>query len=159
VESLRNEPLIVDSGRVGAWQLRYEGKTSVVSISGIVVANLGANDYFGMSLTARQFRNSVWGDQIPYLPHVDIAGWYRRSFSFGLSVEPRVSYAGARPAVLTGGTRLPAVAMVALRLEMPVLRSVRFFLVADNLADHRYEVWRGYRGKPLSVILGGSYQW
>ena len=159
VSSLRDEPLLADSAQAGVWIMRYEGTTSVVSVTASAVANLSANDYFAISGTVRRFHNSVWSEHVPYRPKVEVSGWYRRTFAFGLSVEPSVAFSGDRETSLAGDSRLPGVPMAALRVEWEALRAVRLFLKAENILDRRYEVWRGYRGKPLTILLGASYQW
>ena len=159
MKSVVDYPLYADSVSRGVWLLAYGGRTTIATISGEIFAKLQANDYFASQFVVTVSHNSVSGNNVPYLPDLELESRYvRRIVDRVTAIATLTLIHIRRDNVVNVGT-LPSILLIGLRGEYQILQQSTAFLEIQNLLDQKYEYWKGYQENPLTISAGISFRW
>ncbi len=158
-EALRDVPLYADTAGRGVWTHLYEGRTTRVVLAGDIVANITPIDYFAVGGSISSCSNDAWGGEIPYIPREEASVAYSRVILQRFTVTAEAAFHGRRATERGGGGGLASFVTMNLRTEAVLSRNFRIALATENVLDRKYEVWKGYRGRPLFLGIEVRYCW
>lgn len=143
--------------RSGLFAPRYAAATST-TMAGDFFLELTSRDMVALQASVANTTLDSTGAQAPYVPKVEGEAMYvKRLEGIPLTVTGSLKYVGARNDDMN--VELKGAVLLGLKGRYDFTRTVYATLTAENLADQRYELWRGYgeRGVFIAIGAGISY--
>jgi hypothetical protein len=142
------------------WSVVYGGTTRITSLTGEILLDLTTNDRVTGTATMLSSHNSDTGEQVPYLPPIQVSSSYLHQFPFGLSMQVSARFVGRRPFDLYSSSRkLDSYFLLGANIEYRVVKNFILFLQLNNIFDERYSVWNRYQEVPFTALGGFSVKW
>ncbi len=149
----------VDSARVGLWDAWYDGVSTVYSAEGDLMWQVSDADLLTAGIHTLASKNSVTGEELPYLSPLLVDGSAAHWFPFGLVIGGDVQMVGTRTTDLQGSRTLEPFVLLNISAEYSFLPGWRVRGEVRNLLGTRYEWWEGYVALPRTGSLGIAYNW
>lgn len=158
-KQVRNNAIYIDPLATGVWIPSYFGTTRLLSLEGEFYVDITDADHLGASALVRNSRNSVTGEQIPYLPLTQLSGLYQHRFPFGLTVGSTFQIFGKQYSDPLARESLPAFTLLDFKAEYEIMRQLSVAFMLNNILDQDQIRWKGYRGIPRTAALGLNLSW
>lgn len=158
-KQVRNNAIYIDPLATGVWIPSYFGTTRLLSVEGEFYVDITDADHFGASAVIRNSRNSVTGEQIPYLSLAQLSGLYQHRFPFGLTVGSTFQIFGKQYIDALATESLPAFTLLDFKAEYEIMRQLSVAFMLNNVLDENQIRWKGYQGIPRTVALGLNLSW
>ncbi len=159
MKSFVDYPLYADSTSRGVWLIAYGGRTTIATISGEIFAKLQANDYFASQFIVTLSHNSATGNDVPYLPGLELQSRYARLIVDRVTGIATLTLIHIRRDNVVNIATLPSILLIGLRGEYQVIQQANVFLDIQNLLNQTYEYWKGYQESPFMISAGVSIRW
>jgi outer membrane receptor protein involved in Fe transport len=102
---------------------------------------------------------NVAGFKIPYNPLLNGNISYGYLFNFGLYSKLKLTYLSGAYTDLQNKNKLPSYIDLGLYLKYNFIESLALTLDFQNIFDNNNYLLKGYKEKPLDVIVGIEYRW
>ena len=158
-KQVRNNVIYIDPLATGMWIPSYFGTTRLLSVEGEFYVDITDADHLGASAVVRNSRNSVTGEQIPYLSLAQLSGLYQHKFPFGLTVGSTLQVFGRQYTDPLAQAPLPAFTLLDFKVEYEIMRQLSVAFMLNNVLDENQIRWKGYRGIPRTAALGLNLSW